>query len=263
MADLFRTSGLLPSPSNLLLAKLDPAALALIRPHCEEITSPPGTILVHGGETLRWIYFPRNGVVSLQERSGTSIGIEVGLVGSEGMLGYSGLLGCATVAHTASVGRQSASLLRLEAAAMHRACMLSPSLNAVLLRYVHVMIVQMSRAMASHLHDPLIRRLCRWLLMRHDRAQGDEFAALHDDIGTTLDVRRASITDGLHVLEGDRLIGCCRGRITIRDRGGLEMLAGDAYGAPEAQYRELIGAFGKSAGSRTVPSPMLREEAAG
>jgi DNA-binding MarR family transcriptional regulator len=82
--------------------------------------------------------------------------------------------------------------------------------------------------------------------MAHDRLPGDEIALRHEDIGNMLGVRRASVTDTLHMLEGAGAIRSSRGRLTVRSRAVLEELAGDSYGFPEAQYRRLIAPFGKS-----------------
>jgi CRP-like cAMP-binding protein len=82
-------------------------------------------------------------------------------------------------------------------------------------------------------------RLARWLLMCHDRL-GDELALTHDFLALMLGVRRPSVTDALHVLEGERLIKADRARIQVRDRLGLEQFAGEAYGVPEAEYRRLF-----------------------
>ena len=64
-------------------------------------------------------------------------------------------------------------------------------------------------------------------------------------LADALKVRRASVTDCLHVLEGERIVRCTRGETIVRDRAALEELAGDAYGAAERTYATLIGPFGK------------------
>lgn len=95
-------------------------------------------------------------------------------------------------------------------------------------------------------HHTLDLRLARWLLMRHDRSGRDILFVRHEEIAGNLNVRRASITDRLHLLEGDRLIRCNRGKIAIRDRMALETFAGDSYGRTEEHYRDLIAPFGKT-----------------
>jgi hypothetical protein len=57
--------------------------------------------------------------------------------------------------------------------------------------------------------------------------------------------QRTGVTHALHMLEGEGMIRARRGRVTILDRTRLMRLAADSYGVPEAEYRRLIGSFGK------------------
>jgi len=88
-------------------------------------------------------------------------------------------------------------------------------------------------------------RLARWLLMCHDRIDGDEIALTHEFMGMMISADRSGVTVTLHILEGAGMIRSKRGRVIIRDRDKLEELAGDSYGVPEAEYRHLIGPIGR------------------
>ncbi len=79
--------------------------------------------------------------------------------------------------------------------------------------------------------------------MCSDRMDGDEIDIIHQFLSMMLCVRRAGVTDAVHLLEGKGLIRASRGTITIRDRTKLEKIAGASYGLPEAEYRRLIGQF--------------------
>jgi DNA-binding transcriptional regulator YhcF (GntR family) len=87
----------------------------------------------------------------------------------------------------------------------------------------------------------------RWLLMCHDRVDGDELPLTHEFLSLMLAVRRAGVTEAIHLLEGAGIITARRAIITIIDRERLEETADDSYGAPEAEYERLI------------PMPGLRE----
>jgi DNA-binding transcriptional regulator YhcF (GntR family) len=89
-------------------------------------------------------------------------------------------------------------------------------------------------------------RLARWLLMCHDRLEGDELPLTHEVMATMISAQRSGVTVTLHTLEGAGMIRSTRGLVTIRDREKLAEIAGDGYAIPEARYRELIGPFGKS-----------------
>jgi len=83
--------------------------------------------------------------------------------------------------------------------------------------------------------------------MCHDRLDGDEIDLNHEHIGRMLGVRRATITDTVHVLQGTGAIRNTRGHFVVRDRPSLERLAGDSYGFAEKRYCAFVAPFGKTA----------------
>lgn len=238
--DRVRASG------NLLLARLARSDQMLLEPHARALTLDRGMPLVGPDRVIDAAYFPETALISLEEQIDRDRSVEVGVVGREGMLGWSALLGSGCVSPGAVVRMGPGTLLRIEFGPLCAACARSGSLRATLLQFVDMVIVQMARTIASHLQHTLDQRLARWLLMRHDRIGGDVLIVQHEEIAHCMNVRRASVTDRLHLLEGERLIRCNRGRVLVRDRLALERYAGDAYGATEAHYRSLIGPFGKT-----------------
>ncbi|MFL5518047.1 MAG: Crp/Fnr family transcriptional regulator, partial [Gemmatimonadales bacterium] len=96
-----------------------------------------------------------------------------------------------------------------------------------------------STAYANANHS-LESRLARWLLMCHDRVDGNDIPITHEFMAMMLGVRRAGVTTATHILEGNRLIRARRGVITIRDRERLEEMTDGAYGLPEAEYARLM-----------------------
>jgi len=118
------------------------------------------------------------------------------------------------------------------------------SIRNLLLRYVQTYSTQTTYTALANTVCSTEERLARWLLMSHDRQDSDEIPLTHDFLSLMLGVRRPSVTIALHSLEGLGLIKSTRGLIVIRRRAGLEDFAGSAYGAPEAEYRRLIGQLG-------------------
>ena len=234
------------SSSNILLRRLSRLDQDLLDPHLEEVDLTRGDVVIRPDDPLDSLHFIDTGMVSIEERIGRRRHIEIAIVGREGMLGWPSLLGCERSCHSAVVQGSSGSALRIGLPDFLGACRKSPTLWMALLGFVQTVILQMGRTIASHLDHSLDQNLARWLLMRHDRVSGDELMVRHDEIADALSVRRASITDKMHVLEGERLIRCNRGRLVIRNRIDLEQVAGEAYGQAEAQYRQLIAPFGKS-----------------
>ena len=239
-------SSLIRSSRNILLRRLSGADQALLEPHLEELAAESGTTIIRADDPLDCLYFPDTVVLSLEEAVGAHQSVEIAVIGCEGMLGWPALLGSSRSAHAATVRMRGGTLLQVGIAPLRAACARSPTLWPALLQFVHLVIVQMARSIASHLQHTVDQRIARWLLMRHDRVGGDLLLMRHEEIAESLNVRRASITDGLHLLEGWQMVRCNRGRLWVRDRMALEDFAGDAYGSAEAHYRSLIAPFGKS-----------------
>lgn len=237
---------LIRSSRNILLRQLSGADRALLQPHLTQHAVECGTTILDVDQQLDCVYFPDSVMVSLEEVVGPGRSVEIAVIGCEGLVGWPALLGSSRSAHLAVVRMQGGTLLRIGMKPLLAACAQSPTLRAALLQFVNLVIVQMARSIASHLYHSLDQRMARWLLMRHDRVGGDLLLVRHEEIAESLNVRRASITDGLHLLEGWQMVRCNRGRLWVRDRMALEDFAGDAYGSAEAHYRSLIAPFGKS-----------------
>ncbi|MGV1848712.1 Crp/Fnr family transcriptional regulator [Rhizobium sp. L80/93] len=83
-------------------------------------------------------------------------------------------------------------------------------------------------------------RLARWLLMCHDRTDGDNLVLTHEFLAMMLGVRRTGVTEAIQILEGDRLIKATRGHLRILDRERILKIAGGCYGVPEREYEHLM-----------------------
>jgi CRP-like cAMP-binding protein len=120
----------------------------------------------------------------------------------------------------------------------------SVTLRELLLRYVQTLLIQTAQSAVANARYQIEARLARWLLMCHDRVEGDEIALTHEFMAMMIGAQRSGVTVALHILEGAAMIRSKRGRVIILDREKLEDLAGDSYGPAEAEYRRLIAPFG-------------------
>jgi CRP-like cAMP-binding protein len=116
----------------------------------------------------------------------------------------------------------------------------SKSLHGLLLRYVHAFTVQTAHTAISNARAMIDERLSRWILMAHDRIDGNTLALTHEFLALMLGVRRPGVTEALQSLSNQGLIETHRGEIVILDRQGIERKAGKFYGVPEAEYHRLI-----------------------
>jgi CRP-like cAMP-binding protein len=101
--------------------------------------------------------------------------------------------------------------------------------------------VQTAHTAIANARAKLDERLARWILMADDRLEGTSLPLTHEFLSLILGVRRAGVTNALRALKTQKLIQSARGAIVVLNRKGIERKAGAAYGAPEAEYRRLIG----------------------
>jgi CRP-like cAMP-binding protein len=222
---------------NRLLSSLKADDLALLLPALRRVELPVMTVLEEAREPVKNVYFFESGLASVV--TGDKVPIEIGLIGREGMTGLSILLH-----DDRSVNRTfmqaSGTALSMSADRLRTALLDIPILQASLLRYVHAATVQTSQTALANGRAKLDARLARWLLMAHDRFDRNDFPFTHQFLAMMLGVRRAGVTDTLHILEGRGLIKPGRGLITVLDRKGLEAVADPSYGVPEAEYARLV-----------------------
>jgi CRP-like cAMP-binding protein len=228
---------------NILLNCLDEEAWEAVQPRLKQCPLDTGQVLLEAAGPIDEIWFPEGGVASFHEVREDGSRVGVGIAGFEGVVGWSVLLGSTTSLHEATVAIGKSTALCISASELIDLCQDQESLNRLLLRYVQCFVAQMGRTILANLHEPTERRLARWLLMNHDRLQGEEIALTHEQFGVMLGVRRASVTDALHIVEGHGFIRSTRGRVIIRDRLGLIGFAGESYGAAESEYGRAIRPF--------------------
>jgi CRP-like cAMP-binding protein len=225
---------------NLLLRRMAEADFDRLAPHLEPVKCGKGERLFGRFTPIEHVWFMERGLGSLVIVSPEGQQVEAGLFGRDGFTPTSLVHGSDQSPYDCIIQLPDEAY-RLPVSVLREAMADSPALRDLLLRYVETLALQTSYTALSNAVHLIDERLARWLLMCHDRAEGDELPLTHGFLSIMLAVRRPSVTTSLHVLEGNGFIRAERGWITIRDRAALEEFAGDAYGVPEREYERLLG----------------------
>ena len=226
--------------NNHLLSALSKADFMLLAAHLRPVRLDLRRPLEDANKPIRHVYFPDMGIVSVVAEGTRARQSEVGLIGREGMTGINVVMGNDRSPHTSYV--QVAGLgQRIRADDLRHAMQESGSIRNCFLHFAQAFMVQTAHTAVANGRASIEERLARWLLMAHDRLDGNELPLTHEFMALMLNVRRAGVTESLQVLNRRRVITAKRGQITVTNRAGLESAANGLYGSPEAEYQRLTG----------------------
>jgi CRP-like cAMP-binding protein len=224
---------------NHLIELLPRMARRQLLAQCEAVPLVLEQVMCEAGDPTGYAFFPKEGFISLLAHAAGGAGLEVGMVGREGMLGAQLALGVATTPLHALVQGEGVAW-RIPTAALKTELAQNPALQAVLGRYIYVLMAQLATAAPCLRYHQIEPRLARWLLMSQDRAHSDHFLVTHEFLGHMLGVRRVGVTTAAGALQRAGLIVYKHGQLEVLDRAGLEGAACSCYGADRQVYRDLL-----------------------
>jgi CRP-like cAMP-binding protein len=215
------------------------------------VTLSHGHRAYEAGVPIKELYFPQTAVFSMVREMTDGAGVEVGTIGREGIVG-GGVLAGATSVSTRCIVQIPGRARRIGISALRAAVARSlvdgsktadgsATLGDLLQRYAQALFEQVTQTAACNRLHALEQRCARWLLMTHDRVDGDELTLTQEFLSYMLGVRRAGVTEACGTLQRSALIRYRHGHITIVDRAGLEAATCECYAVSAAAYTELLG----------------------
>jgi CRP-like cAMP-binding protein len=224
---------------NRLLVALPKDEYNRLLPQLERVSLPLREILYEANGPIAHVYFPLSGVVSLVIMDG-GFTLEVGVIGNEGMVGTPILLG-ADRSPTKAIVQIPGEALRLEVKVFQKEMRRDGPLYGLVLLYTQAMINQISQSIVCNHRHSVKKRMCRWLVMSHNRVGADEFLLTHEFLAQMLGVCRPTVTAVAGNLQKAGLISYHRGRITVLDRKGLEAASCECYEVIAKELDRLLG----------------------
>jgi CRP-like cAMP-binding protein len=203
----------------------------------ERVTLRPGMVLQEPDQEIEFVYFIEDGLVSLLSVNSDGGTIEIGMVGSEGMVGIPVILG--GFSPYRAVVQIEGQAWRMRRRQLAEEFQKNRTLHDILLRYTNTVLVQVAQSSICNCFHTLQERLSRWLLIADDSTESDRLPITHDVVARLLGTRRASITVTAGLLQKAGLIKMSRGEIRISNRAGLESVACECYGVVREGVRRM------------------------
>jgi CRP-like cAMP-binding protein len=225
---------------NTLLKAMRAELFAQLSSEMERIDLPLRHCLVDPGVPTTHVCFLESGLASMVATSSDEEAVEIGHIGREGASGMHVMMAVSTVPNRTFMQVEGSGIL-IPTRTIRHAVAENPEMRDFFLRYVHTTVLQLAHSALANARYNMHERLARWILMCHDRLDGNNLAVTHEFLALMLGVRRSGVTNELHVLEGLHAIRSTRGNVRVLDREKLIEIAGGCYGVPEREYEKLLG----------------------
>jgi CRP-like cAMP-binding protein len=224
---------------NRILAALPHEELARLRPHLKPVQLQKGEIVYLTGDDIQNVYLPNSGLLSLVSTTETGATIEVAMVGNEGVVGLPVILRNRMIPYEVMV-QFPTEAFKISAGALQEEFDKGETLYDFVLRYLNVLIAQISQSSICNRFHTLDETLSRWLLAVQDRINSNELHLTHENIAHTLGVPRTAVTVAAGTLQRDGIIRYSRGKILILDRAKLETKACECYRIIRDELRQFL-----------------------
>lgn len=231
----------LATGGNALLAAMPTDDLVMLAARCRRVVLPRDTHVFEADEPASAAYFVESGVLSAMKAGPDGQLTEISLIGPEGFLGASIVLGAGQSPYTMMVQTDRVVAIRVPAPDIQALFNDSSKARELLAAAIHLQIVQIAEGAVSNVRQQINARLARWLLLYRDRLGSGRLDVTHEFMALMVGAQRTRITEALHQLESAGAIIARRGYIIVRDEAALRKIAGSGYGVAEREAARLAG----------------------
>ncbi|WJM94833.1 Crp/Fnr family transcriptional regulator [Pseudomonas defluvii] len=230
----------LPHPlQNRLLAALPIEVQERLIPQLELIVLPLGKVVYESGDSLQYVYFPTDAIISLLYVMEDGASAEISVVGNEGLVGIAVFMGGESTPSRAIV-QSAGHAYRLAGHRLKSEFNRHGEMMQLLLRYTQALITQMAQTAVCNRHHSIDQQLCRWLLLSLDRLPSNQLIMTQELIANMLGVRREGVTEAAGKLQKLGVIEYSRGHIEVLDRAKLEALCCECYAVVKKETDRLL-----------------------
>ncbi len=221
-----------------MLGALEAGSRKRIDPYLEPIKLKLGAVVCEAGGLLKHAYFPEGAVLSLLTVLENGAAVETANIGREGAFGLFAAM-YSRVSFNRCLVQFEGGMVRCPIKLLQLEFERSEHVRDLFVSYSETLLSQVQQTVACNAMHKTEERICRWLLMMHDRAEGEALPYTHEFLSHMLGANRKSVTLAAQSLQMAGLISYRRGKIQVLDRAGLEKASCECY----AIVRERFNAF--------------------
>jgi CRP-like cAMP-binding protein len=225
---------------NEILKRLGPEDYERLRPHLHRVSINLKQLIYEQGRRIDYVWFPESGVMSVVKLLEDGRAIETATVGNEGFVGLPAVFGTDT-SWSRVFCQVPGRAIRVKADIVLAERRRGGQFAEMLLRFANATFAMLNQSVACNRAHSLEERMCRWLLMTHDRVGGDSFPLTQEFMANMLGVRRPTVNVAGTALQREGLIRYTRGKITILNRAGLEDASCECYSQVRAELARCLG----------------------
>jgi CRP-like cAMP-binding protein len=222
-----------------LLGALEPASRKRLDPHLQPIKFKLGAVVCEAGGQLKHAYFPQGSVLSLLTVLENGSAIETANIGREGAFGLFAAM-YSRVSFNRCVVQLEGDMVRCPIALLQSEFRNSEHVRNLFVSYSETLLSQVQQSVACNSMHTTEERMCRWLLMMHDRAQGKALPYTHEFLSRMLGANRKSVTLAALAMQAAGLISYRRGKIQVLDRAGLEKASCECYAIVNKRFDAFL-----------------------
>src|SRR6202521_4151676 len=225
--------------SNQLLAALGPESRKRIDPHLEPITLKLGDLVCEAGGLLKHTYFPQGAVLSLLSVLENGSAIETANIGREGAFGLFAAM-YSRASFNRCIVQLEGRMVRCPIELLQLEFKNSEHVRNLFVSYSETLLSQVQQTVACNTVHNTEERMCRWLLMMHDRAEGELLTYTHEFLAHILGANRKSVTLAAQSIQAAGLISYRRGTIQVLNRSGLEKASCECYAIVKQRFDAFL-----------------------
>jgi len=225
---------------NLLLAQLPVHERNAVLRGSEAVSCASGDVLLSANTHSDYVFFPVDAVVSMVRKLRDGRGVDIGVVGSEGMIGLDVFVDAKTQLDDAVV-RSAGTVYCMRADELRRQFHRGGGLQKYLLRFTNAFLSQVAQIALCNRYHSLDARLSRWLLMIHDRSSFPEIGGTPGSISHALAATDEDVEEIVARLTTARAVRQRRHSISVVGPEALELNACECYETIRQVYERTLG----------------------